>query len=78
MDPVDLRPSKFSRVDGVGSANNANANQSGVKKTFLHYVRLINDNPLLKKSLLEDGKQGQVQCVACGSGNNRFGRIYFS
>jgi hypothetical protein len=84
MDPVDLRPSKHLRVDGVGSAsaNNANArhsqiDQGALKKTFLHFFRLINENPVLKKSLLEDGKQGRVQCVACGSSNNRFGRILF-
>ncbi|KAK2404839.1 protein SUPPRESSOR OF GENE SILENCING [Trifolium repens] len=83
MDPVDLRPSKHLRVDGVGSAsaNNANArhsqiDQGALKKTFLHFFRLINENPVLKKSLLEDGKQGRVQCVACGSSNNRFYDIH--
>ncbi|XP_045787979.1 uncharacterized protein LOC123883275 [Trifolium pratense] len=83
MEPVDLRPSKHLRVDGVGSANNSNANarhvqidQSAVKKAFLHHVRLINDNPFLKKNLLEDGKQGRFQCVACGSGNNRVAKDF--
>lgn len=72
--PSDLRPSKQLRVDGVGSGNNARhvqVDQDSLKKKFLHFVRLINDNPLLKKSLLEDGKQGRVQCIACGSGSNR-------
>ncbi|CAI8604683.1 unnamed protein product [Vicia faba] len=74
MEPVDLRPSKQLRVDGVGSANNARhpqVDQEALKKTFLHFVRLINENPSLKKSFSEKGKQGRVQCVACGNGSNR-------
>lgn len=77
MESIDLRPSKHSRVDGVGSVNNnarhVQVAQDALKKAFLQFVRLINDNTLLKKSFLEDGKQGRLQCVACGSagGSNR-------
>lgn len=78
MDPVDLRPSKQLRVDGANNARHPQVDQEALKKTFLHFVRLINDNPSLKKSFAVDGKQGRVQCVACSSGNNRFGRLYFS
>lgn len=84
-DPAELRPSKHSRVDGVGSAGNNNnstrhalVDQGALKKAFLHFVKLINDNASQKKSYLEDGKQGRLLCVACGSGSGRFGGIEFS
>lgn len=70
-DPVEMRPSKHSRVDGVGSVNNARhaqVDQDALKKAFIHFVKLINENPLQKNSYLENGKQGRLQCLACGSG----------
>ncbi|KAK9179601.1 hypothetical protein WN943_028803 [Citrus x changshan-huyou] len=37
-----------------------------LKKVFLHFVKVINENVALRKSyLVEDGKQGRLQCIAC-------------
>lgn len=37
-----------------------------LKKVFLHFVKVINENVVLRKSyLVEDGKQGRLQCIAC-------------
>ncbi|MED6187725.1 hypothetical protein PIB30_079176 [Stylosanthes scabra] len=73
--PSELRPNKQIRVDGVvvgglGVKNHQQVDQEKLKKAFLHFVRLINENPSQKKSYSEDGKQGRIQCIAC----SRFGR----
>lgn len=40
--------------------------QAMLKKVFLHFVKVINENVALRKSyLVEDGKQGRLQCIAC-------------
>jgi hypothetical protein len=63
---------RISSGDGVGfvtSNNNRNVgevNQSELKKAFLHFVKVINENEADRKKYLEDGKQGRLQCVACG------------
>lgn len=78
-DAAESRPSKQSRVDGVGGSGsnsgvrNLQVDQDALKKAFFNFVKLINENTTLKKSYLEDGKQGRLQCVACGSANGRFG-----
>lgn len=37
-----------------------------LKKAFLHFVKVINENVVQKKTyLVEDGKQGRLQCIAC-------------
>ncbi|XP_052110351.1 uncharacterized protein LOC107466990 [Arachis duranensis] len=71
--PSELRPNKQIRVDGVvagggglGVKHHQQVGQENLKKAFLHFVRLINENPSQKKSYLEDGKQGRIQCIACG------------
>jgi hypothetical protein len=71
----EMRAGKQMRIssgDGVGfvsSNNNRNVgevNQSELKKAFLHFVKVINENEADRKKYLEDGKQGRLQCVACG------------
>ncbi|KAJ6981739.1 hypothetical protein NC653_024979 [Populus alba x Populus x berolinensis] len=71
----EMRAGKQMRIssgDGVGfvsSNNNRNVgevNQSELKKAFLHFVKVINENESDRKKYLEDGKQGRLQCVACG------------
>ena len=73
--PSELRPNKQLRVDGVvvggvGVKHHQQVDQEKLKKAFLHFAKLINENANQKKSYLEDGKQGRLQCIACG----RFGR----
>ncbi|XLT11203.1 hypothetical protein HN51_056996 [Arachis hypogaea] len=78
--PSELRPNKQIRVDGVvagggglGVKHHQQVGQENLKKAFLHFVRLINENPSQKKSYLEDGKQGRIQCIACGRLEPSFG-----
>lgn len=47
--------------------------QDALKKAFLHFVKLVNENAAQRRNYLEDGKQGRIQCVACG----RFDRKMF-
>ncbi|KAJ4968622.1 hypothetical protein NE237_015323 [Protea cynaroides] len=37
-----------------------------LKKAFLRFSKLINENASHKKNYLEDGKHGPLQCLACG------------
>ncbi|KAB5537831.1 hypothetical protein DKX38_015364 [Salix brachista] len=72
----EIRAGKQMRIssgDGVGfvSSNNirnvGEVNQSALRKAFLHFVKVINENEADRKKYLEDRKQGRLQCVACGS-----------
>lgn len=79
----DSRTAKYMRVggghenfhgrqggDNVGLKHN-DVDQSALKKAFLNFVKLVNENAGQKKNYLENGKQAPLQCVACG----RFDKI---
>lgn len=42
------------------------------KSAFMNFIRLINENSNQKKKYLADGKQGSVQCLACGRSSKEF------
>ncbi|XP_027363029.1 protein SUPPRESSOR OF GENE SILENCING 3 homolog [Abrus precatorius] len=63
----EFRPSKHLRFD----ARHPQVDQDKLKKAFLHFAKLVNENASQKKSYLEDGKQGRLQCVACACGSGR-------
>ncbi|KAI4317829.1 hypothetical protein L6164_025665 [Bauhinia variegata] len=77
---AELRASKYMRVggiyDNVGFRQSGvvgdnmphkhlEVDQNALKKAFLHFIKLINENALQKKNYLEDGKQGRLRCIAC-------------
>lgn len=83
----ELRASKYMRVGGgyenfhgrqagIGGDNvshkHNDVDQSALKKAFLHFVKLINENVSQKKNYLENGKQAPLQCVACGRSSKEF------
>ena len=47
--------------------------QDALKKSFCNFSKLINENVSQKRTCLEDGKQGRLHCLACGTG--RFAAI---
>lgn len=66
----EFRGSKYVRLGGESesvSDKHLNVDQVAVKKAFFHFVKLVNENPSMKRNFLEDGKHGRIQCVACGS-----------
>ncbi|RDY13861.1 Protein SUPPRESSOR OF protein SILENCING 3-like protein, partial [Mucuna pruriens] len=65
----ELRPSKISRLDGANSRH-SQVDQDALKKAFLQFAKIINENALQKRSYLEDGKQGRLHCLACGTGRS--------
>ncbi|KAL2324401.1 hypothetical protein Fmac_023459 [Flemingia macrophylla] len=77
--PSDSRPSKHPRLDG-GNSRHSQVDQNALRKTFFNFAKLINENVSQKRSFLEDGKQGRLHCLACGSGAarqySRLGPIY--
>ncbi|XP_057958155.1 uncharacterized protein LOC131151016 isoform X2 [Malania oleifera] len=72
MDPGrgdELRSSKFMRMGGsFDSAGNKHYDVDPValKKAYLHFVKMINENASQRKTYLENGNQGRPQCVVCG------------
>lgn len=76
----DPRASKYMRIGGgfenagfrQGGGDNVGhkhlqVDQAALKKAFLHFAKIINENGAQKKIYVEDGKQGRLNCVACGS-----------
>lgn len=65
----EMRGAKYMRGEEVernGGRNKYNeVDQVALKKAFLHFVKLVNENLGLRKKCLADGKQGRVECVAC-------------
>ncbi|KAG4984306.1 hypothetical protein AAZX31_10G235700 [Glycine max] len=69
--PSDLRPSKHSRLDGLSnSTRHSQVDQDALKKSFCNFSKLINENVSQKRTCLEDGKQGRLHCLACGTGRS--------
>lgn len=53
--------------DSVGIVNkHLEVDQNKLKKAFLHFTKVINETEAERKRYLDDGKQGRLQCVACG------------
>lgn len=46
--------------------------QAKLKTAFLNFIRLLNENANQKKKYLADGKQGSLQCLACGRSSKEF------
>ncbi|KAJ4955051.1 hypothetical protein NE237_011834 [Protea cynaroides] len=86
VDDVSLRSSKHMRLGGdyndVPSRNGVDdvglglkypdVDPHALKKAFLSYAKLINENASQRKNYLEDGKHGPLQCVACGRTSKDF------
>lgn len=56
---------------GGGSSGNVGlkhleVDQNALKKAFLNFCKLINENPHQRKNYLEEGKLSRLQCIACG------------
>ncbi|XP_054822104.1 LOW QUALITY PROTEIN: uncharacterized protein LOC129320600 [Prosopis cineraria] len=83
----ELRASKYMRVGGAyenvgfrqsgGIGDNValkhlEVDQDALKKAFLQFVKLVNENVTQKRNYLEDGKHGRIQCVACGRSSKDF------
>ncbi|KAK6254953.1 hypothetical protein SCA6_016258, partial [Theobroma cacao] len=75
----EMRAAKYMRVGGGFENNNLGFNnkhlevdQNALKKAFLHFVKAVFENAAQKKNYLEDGKQGRLQCLACGRSSKDF------
>lgn len=73
--PSELRPSKHSRLDGSNSTRHSQVDQDALKKAFCNFAKLISENASQKRTYLEDGKQGRLHCLVCGTGTGRFAAI---
>ncbi|WOH12825.1 hypothetical protein DCAR_0832334 [Daucus carota subsp. sativus] len=65
----EFRGGKFMRGEeggrNGGRSKFSEADQAALKKAFLHFVKLINEDSGLRKRCLADGKQGRIGCMAC-------------
>lgn len=88
----ELRSSKHMRMGGgyeslvsrqgggVGGDNaglkHHDVDHNALKKAFVRFAKLLNENANQRKSYLEDGKQGPLQCVACGRSSKDFPDVH--
>ncbi|XP_042482560.1 uncharacterized protein LOC122062959 [Macadamia integrifolia] len=86
VDDLSLRSSKHMRiggdyndipsrhgVDDVGlGPKYPDVDPQALKKAFLRYAKLINENASQRKNYLEGGKHGPLQCLACGRASRDF------
>ncbi|XP_078430897.1 RNA recognition motif XS domain protein [Wolffia australiana] len=68
--------SRRSRGDGDSSAAAIDVNPDAVNRAFLRLSRMIYEDPLTKKNLLEGGKDKPLSCLACGRASKNFGDIH--
>lgn len=64
----EMRAAKHMRTGGaqnVAMHKYVEVDQTALKKAFLNFVKTIFENPSQKKSYLEDGRHGKLQCIAC-------------
>lgn len=72
----EMRSAKYMRDDqarhNAGHNKHNEVDQGALKKAFLHFAKLVNENGNQKKNYLADGKQGPLQCVACSRSSKDF------
>ncbi|GAB4851089.1 hypothetical protein Ancab_030385 [Ancistrocladus abbreviatus] len=72
----EFRSSKYMRIGGPGGYDNEgvkhNIDPVALKKAFLHFAKLINENASQKKNYLENGKLAPLHCIACGRSSKDF------
>ncbi|KAL9258067.1 suppressor of gene silencing 3-like protein, partial [Drosera capensis] len=67
----NARTSKGNDHDGSAFAN-INVNPVALKKAFLNFAKVINENAGEKKNYLENGKHGPLWCIVCDRPSKRF------
>lgn len=70
----EIRPGKYMRTGDrnmVGPKHNQ-VDQEALKKAFLHFVKLVYENPNQRRKYLADGKQGPLHCIVCGRSSKEF------
>ncbi|KAF5752271.1 hypothetical protein HS088_TW01G00179 [Tripterygium wilfordii] len=71
----EMRAPKYMRTEaehGNVKTKHLEVDQAALKKAVLHFVKIINENVGQRRTYLEDGKQGRIQCVACGRLSKEF------
>ncbi|KAG6668379.1 uncharacterized protein LOC122275326 [Carya illinoinensis] len=68
----EYRASKYMRVGGNTGLKHLEVDQNALKKAFLQFAKLINENATQRKNYLEEGKHGRLQCIACGRSSKDF------
>ncbi|KAI3496505.1 hypothetical protein L1887_38869 [Cichorium endivia] len=71
----EMRPAKYMRPEGDYrnlQGRHSEIDPAKFKSAFLNFIRLINENSNQKKKYLADGKQGSLQCLACGRSSKDF------
>ncbi|GAB4843374.1 hypothetical protein Ancab_013340 [Ancistrocladus abbreviatus] len=72
----EFRSSKYIRISGPGGYDNVGVKQDvepvALKKAFLYFAKLVNENANQRKNYLENGKIGPLQCIACGRSSKVF------
>ncbi|KAF2284203.1 hypothetical protein GH714_019889 [Hevea brasiliensis] len=75
----ESRAGKYIRIagDSVGVIiKHLEVDQNKLKKAFLHFTKVINETEAERNRYLEDGKQGRLQCLACGRSSKDFPDVH--
>ncbi|XP_062177739.1 uncharacterized protein LOC133882550 [Alnus glutinosa] len=74
----EYRTFKYMRVGGGGGGGESvglkhlEVDQNALKKAFLRFAKLVNENAGQRKNYLEEGKHGRLQCIVCGRSSKDF------
>ncbi|XP_074292321.1 uncharacterized protein LOC141619193 [Silene latifolia] len=74
-----FRPSKVGKYDGGGGGGGGGGGMRvdpAVIKAFLRFVKVIYENGDLRQKLLDNGKRGPVQCLACTGSSKHFPDVH--
>lgn len=74
----EIRPGKYMRTSDrnmVGPKHHQ-VDQEALKKAFLHFVKLVYENPNQRRKYLADGKQGSLHCIVCGRFDARMMQLF--
>ncbi|KAJ8747459.1 hypothetical protein K2173_008756 [Erythroxylum novogranatense] len=73
----ELRHGKHMRVSGDGMfTRHIEVEQNQIKKAFLYFAKVINENEAERKRYLEDGKQGRLRCLVCNRSSKDFPNMH--
>ncbi|XP_010026955.2 uncharacterized protein LOC104417357, partial [Eucalyptus grandis] len=71
-----FRGSKYGSALESVRLKHLEVDQAKLKKAFLHFVKVTNENGYHRRNYLENGKNGSLKCVACGRSSKEFQDVH--
>ncbi|XP_030515432.2 uncharacterized protein LOC115729126 [Rhodamnia argentea] len=71
-----FRGSMYGRAIESARLEHQEVDHAKLKKAFLRFMKIINENGFHRKNYLENGKNGPLKCVACGRSSKEFQDVH--